>query len=236
MGKMIHVFFLSAIILLSGCASPQPKRDTPSLKKSMDYFCSIESATRSAKGEAWFKVQTIEETAQFPALFSVVSPARLDMEITNLAGAVEATLKIKDNTYSVIWSGKESVKEEGADSWRGIPLHWAIELMLGRFPCPKLKEDSAARFTDDGDNGLIVITRSTTNKETVTEKFHYKLKSWAGKDWPYQLFWERTGNTPLQVRFDFESPDDLAGSPTKWTATSALGVVKFRLKTRKKIN
>lgn len=216
---------------ISGCAhAPVQKITDPN--ELFTYACGIGSSVKSASGSVWFKAKSKEASGQFPADVLAESPGQLKMEVTNLVGATEAVITIKDQKYTIQGTGKNKVRnQKGFGSWGGIPLRWAPLLFLGRIPCPTAEEAKVATMSVSPEGDLTVQTKPA--KSGDFEKFVYKFRSWAGKPWPESLHWEKKGPPSVQVDFTFDDPEDGTQSPTKWEARSPRGEVKLRWKERK---
>ena len=229
----MKILLILSCVFFAGCASGRIHREPEEVKRIFTEMCSPAATVREVKGSAWVKVSTTEESGQFPAQFHATAPSALDIEATNLVGSVEAYIHIQDDHYTIKWTGKESVEEEGTGSWRGIPLQAAVDLFLGRFPCPPL--DAPEVKLTSLDNGDVSALVAYPSSPPVTERFEYRFKSWGGKAWPENLKWKKDGPEPEEVEFAFEAPDDATSSPTRVVAHSPLGEVKIRWKERRKV-
>jgi hypothetical protein len=230
-----------AALSLTGCAGARIHREEAELKKVFSEMCAPGTGVRESRGSAWIKISTTEESGQFPAQFHATAPSKLDIEVTNLVGSVEALIRIRADHYTVKWTGKETVEEEGSGAWRGIPLQWAVDLFRGQVPCPSLealgssREDIPRVRLVSEDNGDVSATVQYPGSNPVTEHFIYRVKEWSGKSWAESLKWKRDGVEPLEVEFKFEAPDETTASPTRVVAQSPLGEVKIRWKERRKV-
>ncbi len=193
--------------------------------------CEIGIKTQEVKGSVWLKAKSKDASGQFPAVVQVnSSDTSLRMEVTNLVGATEAVIKVNGRHYVIDVPGKKSQKQEGHGNWAGIPLRWATELFLGRFPCLSAAAMKDATIQTNGEGLVTIETKS--NLESGAEKFVYKMKTWAGKPWIDELHWEALGNFAAKVDFKFSDPEDTGGSPRKWEAKSDQGEIKVRWKER----
>lgn len=168
------------------------------------------------------KVSSDDARGQFPANVLVQDPQQLDLEITNLLGGTEATVTVRGDKYRVVKGGKESRSWQGTGTWGGIPLRWASELFLGRFPCPAPQEQAKARVSIEGDDQLRV--------DVGSETYVYSVKEWSGKMWAFELEWMTKGSPGGDLKFEFAEPEDVTGSPLDWTAKSSKGEVRVRWK------
>jgi hypothetical protein len=179
-------------------------------------------------GSVWMKAKSPEASGQFPATVKVTGSDRLEMEVTNLLGGPEATIKVNGASFEIRASGKgrggKDRVQTGTDTWAGIPLRWAPDLFLGRVPCPEDSVRASAQIRMN-EGGELVI-------ETPGERYTYGYRSWAGAPWPEKLTWRRTSGAATEVAFEFDQPDDKTGSPAKWEARSSRGEVKVRWKDR----
>ncbi len=192
--------------------------------------CEIGVAQQEVKGSVWLKAKSKDASGQFPAVVQVSSPANLKMEVTNLVGATEAVITIDGRHYKIEVPGKKVKQQEGHGSWAGIPLRWATELFLGKFPCPSVvaMKDASILMNEQG----LVTVETKPNLEGGAEKFIYRLRDWAGRYWVEELHWESSGNFSAKVDFKFSDPEDSTGSPRKWEAKSDQGEIKVRWKDR----
>jgi hypothetical protein len=216
-----------ALLWIAGCAhAPAGRNEDPQVL--LGHACEPGSEVAGVKGSVWLKAKSREASGQFPAVVEAAGRDKLTMEVTNLVGGTEATIRVVGGKYSVEIPKKKGAKGQG--SWGGIPLHWATDLFLGRIPCPPESSlaDARKRVSEDGE--LTVETAGALGKEP--EVFAYRFRKWEGRPWPESLRWERKGTTPLTVEFRFDDPEDGTHSPRKWEARSQRGEVKVRWKDR----
>ncbi|MEK6706421.1 MAG: hypothetical protein AABZ06_11605 [Bdellovibrionota bacterium] len=194
----------------------------------LDAACGADSpgaSLKAVKGSVWLKAKSNEASGQFPASVMVTSPAIMRMEIQNLFGGVEAIISVEGNKYKIEVpndTGKAHLKETGKDHWGGIPLNLAVDLFLGKLPCPTM---SSVRHADIEDDQLVI----TSNLE---ERFVYRFEKFMDGFWPDYLHWERYGERPLSVEFRFYDPENGTKSPKRWEAKSKLGEIKVRWRER----
>jgi hypothetical protein len=218
-------------MFLFACAHAPSTKTPEDPKVSLLTACEIGAKTQEVKGSAWLKAKSKDASGQFPAAVLVNSAnSSLKMEVTNLVGATEAVITVNGRHYVIDVPGKKSRKQEGHGSWAGIPLRWATELFLGRFPCLSTVALKDAVISADDKGSISVETKA--NLESGKEKFVYKMKEWAGKSWIEELHWEALGTFAAKVDFKFSDPEDSDGSPRKWEAKSDQGEIKVRWKDR----
>lgn len=196
----------------------------------MEAACSPGHSNHTVIGSIWMKATSKEAKGQFPASVNASDPEQVTLEVTNLIGSPQATIKVDHGSYTIDMPDEKkgtSRKAQGSGSWGGIPLRWASELFLGRIPCPSA--DSRSHLTLSVQPDTSDLTAETAASPTGdSERFVYHFRQWGGKPWPESLHWERKGRTPTSVDFKFDDPDDKTGSPKKWEAKSPRGEVKLR--------
>lgn len=185
------------------------------------------ASVKGIKGSVWLKATSKEASGQFPAVVSVNDKNSLDMEITNLIGGTEATLKVRDNHYLVQTPGKKTKEMRGQDAWSGIPLQWATDLFLGRIPCPVETKLKTAKYSVGPEERLIV--------KVPGEEYRYHFRKWSNQAWVDALEWRHTASK-ASVTFEFDEPENSSGSPLRWSAESKQGEVKVRWQTREALN
>lgn len=215
--------------VLSGCArAPIQNRTAPSAtpEERLESVCAVGASLQSAKGSVWLKASSPESSGQFPAFVSVERPDRLRMEITNLLGGTEATVSVRGTQYQVEVKKQKDRSRAGTGSWAGIPLRWAVTLFLGEIPCPR----GARVVSAESDSVLRVL--SPGGADGAEERFEYRLREWAGAEWPERLIWERGGALSQRVEFVFDEPETGSRSPRRWEAKSQQGEIKVRWRDR----
>ncbi len=194
----------------------------------LNEVCKQGADVQEVRGSVWLKAKSLEASGQFPATVVAKAPDQLQLEVTNLLGGTEATIKISGNQFSIDIPHKKSRPAQETGSWGGIPLRWALDLFLGRIPCPKTSQIKPKLLTHSEKDELSV--------ETLDEKFIYHFKNWGNSPWVDSLRWEKSGSVPMKVEFHFESPLDAQGgtdsSAGKWEAKSTRGEVRVRWKDR----
>lgn len=220
----IVVFLFS----LSACTSAPIAGVGYSPKQLFQYACEVGGHIHSAKGAISLKAESSEFTGQVPAQIQVVMPDQLRLEVNNLFGGTEALIWVSGNHYEIIRNGKEK-KQEGYDSWGGIPLRWATDLFIGKIPCPMLTESTQLSVNLEGELTVVVAA----GPKTDPQKFVYRFEKYANQPWPQSLHWDRLGLQNVSVDFKFSNPEEVTLSPMTWVATSAHGKVKARWRERK---
>lgn len=217
---------LLLVIGLGGC-SQAPLRETDSPELWLEHACRPGSMLQTVKGSVWLKAKSKEASGQFPAAVEAQADGSLILEATNLIGAKEAVIRVKNQRYEIEVPGKPARNERGTGEWGGIPLRWAPDLFLGRIPCPSSRRAQDLRLSRDPEGRLKVETRP--NLQSEGEVFLYSFRDWAGSPWPEKLRWQRG---TLVVDFQFDQPEPKTRSPQKWEAVSRDGEVKVRWKNR----
>jgi hypothetical protein len=191
-------------------------------------------------GSAWVRAKSKEASGQFPAEISVKLPDQLKMEVTNLIGATQALITVYGTSYKILVpakDGRSQKKYEGNGYWGGIPLKWAVDLFMGRIPCPALDQRdqrSGAKLSANEDGSLT----AEVGPESHRERYTYRFRNWEGTPWTESLHYERVSsaatpdNAKLVVDFKFDQPEEGTRSPKVWEATSLHGEVKLRWKDR----
>jgi len=225
----VLVLSMALIGLMTGCAhlSEHQKRDPQYL---LGQACFAGSMVKKASGSVWIKAKSPETSGQFPADVLAQAPSTLKMEVTNLLGGTEATIVISGDQM-VIDSlhkkpGETAVERQG--SWAGIPLRWAVDLFLGRLPCPP----EGAQLRSPGDD---VLMAQTSSVDGHTETYEFHLRDYAGGLIAESLIWSQAGQNGSslnRVEFHFYDPEDHTQSPKRWEAVSTRGEVKVRWRDR----
>jgi hypothetical protein len=188
----------------------------------------MERAPRAVIGSVWMKAKSKEASGQFPATVQVKAiparPLELRLEVTQLLGARAALIEIRGNEFKVETPKQGSVKRK-ASSWGGIPLDWASQLFLDRFPCPGEQDFGTLRWHWLSESEL----EGRPASGDVIWKF--KFRKWNLKPWVESVFWQEAPGKILEVTRD--DPDPNEGWARRWEASSASGQVKVRWKDRK---
>lgn len=228
--KVPKYFFGIFLLTYCGCAGVPANRGVDP-RVVFKKICSLGRDIKTQKGSVWMQVRSPETQGQFPASVQADDPSRLQMEVTNLFGGVEALIKVDGNQYQVDVPKQKNKNQTGAYSWGGIPLEWATELFLGRIPCPR-KRAAEEVSTQLMDSGELRVEDLTGGEQNLKEIYSYQFRNWAGSFWPQRLHWERASKIPIYIDFKFDQPDSVTGVPTRWEARSAWGEVKVRWRER----
>ncbi|MCM2322567.1 MAG: hypothetical protein NDJ90_04835 [Oligoflexia bacterium] len=220
--------FLAVVLL--GCAHAPVAVKKAGPDEQLRSICEVGRELQKARGTVWLKVSSKEVSGQFPATIEISAPDALVMEVTNLLGGREALITIRGKQYTVDVPPKKGRSQAGTRTWGGIPLEWAAELFLGRFPCPPSDAiaDSAIRWTDE--RTLEVDVPPNLSREA--QRFVYRVQTQGDRLWPEALHWERKNPPKLEVDFTFANPESDTHSPRRWEAKSPQGEVKVRWKDR----
>lgn len=237
MQKGIFDLLILIGIATVGCStSPQSKALSPSDYSAKDLLaltCRPGDQVQSIKGSIYLKLKGKDLSGQFPANVNVTDPENLEIEITNPLGGSEALIHVTPQSYTVVRQkeGEEKKHVETA-TWGGIPLAWAIDLFLGRIPCPSLdpKAVLSSKISIDPTGKLSVLLEKRNGEGH--QKFIYSYEEHQGHPWPSALHWEQDGAQAAQVDFEFGSPEKKTLSPQKWEAKSAENFLKVRWRTR----
>jgi hypothetical protein len=206
---------LITLILHASCTTPA-KLGSQNRAALLNSVCSVGAPTHSVSGSVWIKVASSEITGQYPASVQVSDSTQephLQLEIHNLFGGVEATFKLRPHQYEL--TRGTSTHTEYGTLWNGIPMRWAIQLFLGRIPCPDLRE---TRIIPSDSETLVVLDQNQ-------QKFSYTFSETHGVLRPSTLAWQN-------LEFKFDQFDSTSGSPKKWEARSPLGMLKVLWKER----
>lgn len=230
--RMKCLFLFATVIAFGfGCAHA-PKRSEKKIefpqdpKALLSKACSPGKKIREASGSLKMKAESVEASGQLPASVKAKYPNQLDLEITNPLGGIEAYIKVRGSKYTIQSAKDQSKKQEGYDSWGGIPLTWASDLFLGRIPCPTSSEIKTAKISYGEDEELIVDVPAALHGDK--QSFIYRFREHEGAPWPEALTWERAGPFGGKVEFEFDEPEAPSLSPLKWSAKSDRGSVKIR--------
>jgi len=220
--------------MLSSCAHRGAPRDLQIQQEPdevLAQICSAGETVAEASGVVQIRAQSPEASGQFPASVQVNSQSRtLDLEVTNPLGGTEAKIRVEGTNYQIeAGRGKKARQEKGTGTWGGIPLHWAVDLFLGRFPCPSKTEHHAKI-----ESGNVLVVRVPPSLAGGEEIFRYSLDIMQSdrKVWPKSLQWSRSGILASEVKFQFSSPEDATRSPMRWEAVSSRGEVKAKWRER----
>jgi hypothetical protein len=174
------------------------------------------------------KAKSKEASGQFPASVLVKSspssPLELRLEIKSLLGARAALIEVRGSDFKIETPENGTVTRK-ASSWGGIPLEWASQLFLDRFPCPSSNELKSLKWKWLGSEEI-------EGKPLVGDViWRFKLTRWNFKPWVESVFWQKAAGKTLEVkRYD---PDPQEGWAQRWEAISPSGQVKIRWKGRK---
>ena len=236
----IVLFVLSGALAAAGCSSA-PKANPLDPKYLKEQACKPGRDIKKVVGSLWMKIKSTkpdEPNGQFPATVVAEASGHLRLEVSNLIGSTEASIKIDDETYQVdVPSSKKQKAQsaQGSKSWGGLPLKWGTDLFLGRIPCPAPVEMDKARVSLTQDGGLTI--------ETATDElYEFHFKNVGGASWPESLHYEQKFPVEMKVGsrgkptvvLDFRFDDQETGtlSPRKWEAKSDQGEVKVRWRDR----
>jgi|GEM_PF-1404875 len=233
MNSIAPLILLGLVAFSSSCAHrgaviPAPTRDP---KQTLFEICSVGSDIIEAGGTLQMKAKSKESSGQFPATVrAVLEPRELDLEITNPLGGTEARIRVRGANYQIeAGSGAKARKQAGSQSWAGIPLDWAVDLFIGRIPCPAAANSAVSL---DADGRLRVEVPGDLSGQMQVFLYTVETPDGSRPAWPTTLEWSRTGSLPAAVRFEFSGPEEGSRSPTRWEAISDRGEVKAKWRNR----
>lgn len=222
---LVVAFTCLAVAACSTAPSKTERDDPAALVKGV---CAMEGAPREVRGSVWMKAKSKEASGQFPATVQArampSSPLELRLEVTQLLGARAALIEIRGNEFKVE-TPKNGTVNRKASSWGGIPLDWASQLFLDRFPCPEAADVERLRWRWLSEDELEGRT------EGGDSLWRFKFRRWNLKPWVESVFWQKSAGKTLEVRRDDPEPSE--GWARRWEASSASGQVKVRWKDRK---
>jgi hypothetical protein len=233
-----RLLFVLALVtsFISSCAHRPILEKNPHLQNKQPSevlldICTIGHDIEHVSGTLQMRAKSPEASGQFPASVMVDSAQRrLDLEVTNPLGGTEARIRVEGQSYRIIAGrGEKSRQEEGHSTWAGIPLHWAVDLFLGRFPCPK--RDGLQVSFDDHQQLVARVEASLSGGEEVY-RYHLDVSDDGTRIWPRMLEWKQAGALGAEVRFQFFSPEDGTQSPTRWEVESSRGEIKAKWRER----
>jgi len=223
---------MAVLAFSSGCAHRQAAdlRDTAAAEQAVERSCSIGRTVRQAKGRVGIRAIDVRgKSVQFSAFVNAEQQGTFRLEATNPLGGTEATIEYRDGRFVVSRPGKGTELDRQATHWNGIPLRFALELFLGRVPCP---EPASL------DRGSFRLTAPGTVEWELSgaERWHWEFRDENGSTWVDRLVWqslapgarEREG----EVEFLFRDPDSKSGTPSVWEVKSRQGEVKVRWRDR----
>lgn len=191
--------------------------------------------TQKVTGGIWAKIESPDLSGQFPATVLARAPGELALEVTNLIGAPQAWVKIKDQKIEM------KLSAENKRAWKnsskhlnlgGLPLEFAPSLFLGRVPCPDLAGSPDLRMSILNQKDLEII--ETDSKTKHKNRYLYEFDSFEGRPWVSKLNYEgslRSGQD-VKVEFKFESPTAPDRAARRWSASSTRGKIDIRWKDR----
>lgn len=215
------LFPVLLVASLASCSTPYIKRSPSAIQSTFKEVCSLSRKTKTVRGNAWIKVKSQQDSGQFPIIVLAEAPGSLTLEITNLIGAAQAKVQIKDNKFVARWYGSEAVEERGEEDWNGLPLNWAVDLFLGRYPCPASDTALGKIYLKESDRGELIVMHGN-------DEFTYGFRKWGGKDWVESVQWVRKGKETVGAHFEFDAPEEPTGVPLKWSVHTETGDVKMR--------
>lgn len=226
--------YAGAAVLVSSCAHTGPLRDSRTQRdpvQTLESLCSIGLDVEEASGTLQMRAKSPEASGQFPAIVTVNSKeSLLHLEVTNPIGGTEARVQVKGAQYLIeAGRGKKLQKQEGNGTWGGIPLSWAVDLFLGKVPCPTRKVQTVD-FDQEGRLRATVSADLAGAQETFVYRVEFPEDE--GRAWPTALEWSRSGVFQTAVSFQFASPEEGTRSPTRWEAVSDRGEVKAKWRSR----
>ncbi|OFZ82733.1 MAG: hypothetical protein A2583_05175 [Bdellovibrionales bacterium RIFOXYD1_FULL_53_11] len=225
--KFIIMVTLASLVL-SGCAHAPYGKNADALK-TLENACRFGKDLKTVRGTAIVTAKSKDASGRFSALVEAAGTNSLKLEITNILGGTEALITINNGRYSIKLADGKSKPVSGNGSWGGIPLNWASNLFIGRFPCPERPEDlEKPEWTADGH--LRVSTKASLHGDA--EIFLYRFRKHDDSGWPESLRWERKGVFGVSVEFVFDNPEKTTGAPLKWQARSKLGEVGVKWRER----
>lgn len=218
---------LIVVLLLSvGCGSARKGASLPP-ETVLAEICQPGSGAQHVRGDAWMWVSSEREgNARFPANVEVRRAGELRIDITNLLGGPEATVRVTDESIDVRRQGAASSSQLKSPEghWNGIPVRWAKRLFLGQVPCAVggAAERPARHLGED---------RLEVN--VGGERYEYAYRSFEGKFTAESLVW--SGRDGASVQFSFRDFADGSRVAHQWEAKSASGSVKIRWKDREAV-
>lgn len=219
----VLVFFL-----VQACSTAPSKSERDDPASLLRGACKLDGTPHEVTGSVWMKAKSKEASGQFPATVQAKAnpsePLELRLEVTQLLGARAALIEIRGNDFKVETPKQGSVNKK-ASSWGGIPLDWASQLFLDRFPCPADEELSQLRWHWLSDSEL---EGRAASGEVI---WKYKFRRWNLKPWVEAVFWQKSPEKSLEITRD--DPDPSEGWARRWEASSPSGQVKVRWKDRR---
>ena len=215
-------------VSLQACSHALPKFGTDDPVAAVRTACGTDGFSKEVTGSVWIKAKSREASGQFPAEVRAIAapskPLELQLEIKQLLGARAALIEIRGHDFKVE-TPKDGAVTRKASSWGGIPLEWASQLFLDRFPCPSVSEMGTLRWRwlDSGE-----LEGRSSSGQTV---WRFKFRSWNESPWVESVFWQKSEGKTLDVKRG--DPDPQEGWAQRWEASSPSGHVKVRWKNRK---
>ena len=219
---------VSALLLFQSCSSAPQREEREDPAALVRAACTPGEVSQEVSGSVWMKAKSREASGQFPAIVQAKAappaPFELRLEVTQLLGARAALIEIRGKDFKVE-TPRDGTVNRKASSWGGIPLDWAAQLFLDRFPCPAPDQINELRWSWLADNEL--LGRSPQGEES----WKFRFRRWNLKPWVESVLWERSPGRTLEVKR--EDPDPSEGWAHRWEAASPSGAVKVRWKERR---
>lgn len=218
---------LIVVLLLSvGCGSARKGASLPP-ETVLAEMCQPGAGAQHVRGDVWMWVSSERDgNARFPANVDVRRAGELKLEITNLFGGPEATVRVTDQSIDVRKQGDAASSQLKSPEgyWNGIPVRWAKRLFLGQVPCPVggARERPARHLDEDRLEVNVDGERYEYVWKVIEEKFTADTLTWQGRD--------GAGAT-----FSFRDFEDGSRVARQWEAKSASGSVKIRWKDREAV-
>lgn len=179
------------------------------------------------EGAASFKVKSPEANGKFSADVVASSSGELQIEVTNPLGGTEAVIRVSQGTYKIEIPGKPEKTQKGLGYWGGIPLHWAVDLFIGKIPCaPQASREDQPRF--HWDQSLHALRVEAKGAFGDLETYDYFFGE--SEDGPRlkKVDWNRRGAFQSHIRMTFQEWNESKQLYKKWSAESKQGEVAVR--------
>lgn len=132
-----------------------------------------------------------EGSATFAAT-GVAGPDEVRLAVVNPLGETEASLRITNGVLTLDRGGRREVWKT---RWRGVPIEFVPQLMLGRVPCPPASPGLRTSIADDE---LVVEIGGSAGK---IEEFRYSYILEGEALRVRNLVWRHLAEAPVEVRF-----------------------------------
>ena len=247
--RIILFVTFSVVLFVQGCAhTPDSAMEADPVALLNEVCGNGRAGYSTSSGYIGIVVRSKKVSGTFSGAVKV-DPQKMDLEVTNPLGGTEAAIHAEDRVVTVLVPGKEKKIYPDAYSWNGVPIHFAPEMFLGRFPCPAVfgKSREAIGFADQGrekiqsrygikfrqaEPGELAIEAPDPSGKNQ-EVYRYQFDVQDGKYLAIAMAWEVQNSPKGLVRFELLEKDPETHESKGWKVVSNEGEVKLLWKSRR---